>query len=185
MFCKERRLNQGTRYDARFLKKVLQSASFFVEHTLTKSLNKAHEKLCTSSEITNTITSNETATKKLLQQRKFKKFTSLKYKPKPAVKTVVNNNEGSRTTEEQPRLTKASYAQALKSNTNTFEKVNSPNHHENKPNKNINGRLRSFSPANRRPKQGIIRSRNTQKPIYHLITNTSKKLHNLKRKLNY
>ena len=43
-------------------------------------------------EIRNTITSNETATKKFLQQRKFKKFTSLKYKPKSAVRTVVNNN---------------------------------------------------------------------------------------------
>ena len=43
-------------------------------------------------EIRNTITSNETATKKSLQQRKFKKFTSLKYKPKSAVRTVVNNN---------------------------------------------------------------------------------------------
>ena len=77
-------------------------------------------------------TSNEIATKKLLQQRKFKKFTSLKYKPKSAVKTVIDNNEGSRTTEEQPRPRKPSYAQALKSNTNTFEKVNSTNHHENK-----------------------------------------------------
>ena len=43
-------------------------------------------------EIRNTITSNETATKKFLQQRKFKKFTSLKYKQKSAVRTVVNNN---------------------------------------------------------------------------------------------
>ena len=83
----------------------------------------------------------------------------MKYKPKSAVKTVVDNNEGSRTTEEQPRPTKPSYAQALKSNTNTFEKVNSANHHENKPNKTINERLISLSPANRRPKQGIFRSR--------------------------
>ena len=49
-------------------------------------------------EIKNTITSSETATKKLLQQRKFKKFSSLKYKPESAVRTVVNNNEGGRTT---------------------------------------------------------------------------------------
>ena len=83
----------------------------------------------------------------------------MKYKPKSAVKTVVDNNEGSRTTEEQPRPTKPSYAQALKSYTNTFEKVNSANHHENKPNKTINERLISLSPANRRPKQGIFRSR--------------------------
>ena len=62
----------------------------------------------------------------------------LKYKPKSAVKTVVNNNEGKRTTrrtEEKPRKTKPSYVQALKSNTNTFEKVNSTNDKENNPTK--------------------------------------------------
>ena len=48
----------------------------------------------------------------------------MKYKPKFAVKTVVKNNEGSRTTEEQTRLTKPSYPQALKSNTNTFKLLN-------------------------------------------------------------
>ena len=76
---------------------------------------------------------------------------------------VVNNKEGSRTTEEQPRPTKPSYAQALKLKTNTFEKVNSTNHLENKLSKNINERLRSFSPADQRPKQEIIRSRNNSK----------------------
>ena len=105
-------------------------------------------------EIKNTVTSSKTTTKKFLQQLKFKKFTSLKHKPKSAVKTVVNNNERSGTTEEQPRLTtKPSYEQALKSNTNTFEKKNSTNHYENKPNKNINERLRSLNTVNRRPKQ--------------------------------
>ena len=49
----------------------------------------------------------------------------MKYKPKFLVKTSVNKNEGSRTTEEQPRPTKPSYTQALTSNTNTFEKVKS------------------------------------------------------------
>ena len=49
----------------------------------------------------------------------------MKYKPKSAVKTVVNNNEGRRTIEEQPRPTKPSYAQSLNSNANRFEKVNS------------------------------------------------------------
>ena len=48
----------------------------------------------------------------------------MKHKPKFAVKTVGKNNEGSRTTEEQARLTKPSYAQALKSNTNTFKLLN-------------------------------------------------------------
>ena len=42
---------------------------------------------------------------------------------------------------EEPRLTKPSYAQALKPNKNTLEKVNSTNHPENKPNKNTNERL--------------------------------------------
>ena len=56
---------------------------------------------------------------------------------------------------------------------------------ENKPNKKINEKLKSLSPANQKPKQGIIRSKKTQKPIYHLITNTSKKLNNLKKKLTY
>ena len=54
----------------------------------------------------NTIKSSETAIKKLLQQRKFKKLTSLKYKPKSAVRAVVSNNERSRATQEQPRPTK-------------------------------------------------------------------------------
>ena len=76
----------------------------------------------------------------------------MKYKPKPEAKTVVNNNEGSRTTEEQPRPTKPSYAQALKPKTNTFEKVNSTKHHENRPNSNITERLRSLISANRRSK---------------------------------
>ena len=57
----------------------------------------------------------------------------------------------SRTTEEQPRPTKPSHAQALNCNTNTFEKVN-PTNHQNKPNKNVNERLRGLSPANQRPK---------------------------------
>ena len=59
--------------------------------------------------------------------------------------------------------TTPSYAQVLKSNTNTCEKVNSTNYHENKPKKSINERLRSLSPANRKPKQGIIWSRNNSK----------------------
>ena len=31
---------------------------------------------------------NETVTKQILHQRKFEKFNTLKYKPKPAVKTT-------------------------------------------------------------------------------------------------
>ena len=81
------------------------------ETILKQQLNKEDYQ-----EIKNTITSSETATKKLLQQCKFEKFTSMKCKPKSAVKV-----EGIRTTEEQLRSTKPSFAQALKPNTNTFE----------------------------------------------------------------
>ena len=95
----------------------------------TETISKQQLKKEDYEEIKNTITSNEIATnKKLLQQCKFKKFTSLKYKPKSAVRTVVSNNERGRTTQKQTRPTKPSYTQALKSNTNTFEKVNSINH---------------------------------------------------------
>ena len=79
------------------------------------------------------------------------------------MKTVHNNNEGIRTTEEQPRLTKPSYAQAVKVNTNTLEKGNSTSHNENKPNTNIKERLRSLILTYRRPKQRINRSRNNSK----------------------
>ena len=79
------------------------------------------------------------------------------------MKTVHNNNEGTRTTEEQPRPTKPSYAQAVKVNTNTLEKGNSTSHNENKPNTNIKERLRSLILTYRRPKQRINRSRNNSK----------------------
>ena len=83
----------------------------------------------------------------------FKKFISLKYKAKSVVRTVLNNNDGENNIDQQNQA---------KSSANTFEKVNSTNH-ENKPNKNVNERIRSLSPANQRPKQGIIRSRNNSK----------------------
>ena len=109
----------------------------------------------------------------------------MKYKLKAAIKIVVNNNDGSRTIEGQPRPTKPSYAQVLKSNTNMFEKGNSTNHHENKPNKNINGRLRSLSPANRRPKQGINRSRNNSKNNLSSNYKYQQEIKQLKEELDY
>ena len=117
-------------------------------------------------EIKNTIISNETATKKLLRKRKFKKFLSWKYKPKSAVKTVVNNNEGSRKTEEQPRPTKPSYAQALNSNTNTYKKYE--NSKFNKPprkqtQEKHKWKIKITQPSKSKPKQEIIRSRNNSK----------------------
>ena len=78
----------------------------------TETILKQRLKRKDREELTKTITSNETTTKQLLQQRNFKKFTSWKYKPKCVVKTVNANNEGSRATEEQPRSRKPSYARA-------------------------------------------------------------------------
>ena len=98
----------------------------------TKTILKQPLKKKDYKEIKNTITSNETSTKKLLQQSKFKKFNSLKCKPKFAVKIFNNTNEGIRTTEEQPRPTKLSHARAVKINTNTLEKGNSTSQNEKK-----------------------------------------------------
>ena len=104
-------------------------------------------------EIVNNITSSETTAEKFLQQLKFKKFTSLKHKPKSAVKTVVDNNERSGTTEEQPRPAKTKLCTSTKVQYKYTWEKNSTNHYENKPSKNINERLRSLSTANRRLKQ--------------------------------
>ena len=60
---------------------------------MTKQNRKHKKNINETEKIKNTIRSNETATKKLLQQRHFQKFTSLKYKPTSAAKTAVNNNE--------------------------------------------------------------------------------------------
>ena len=80
----------------------------------TKAILKKQLKKQDYEEIKNTITFSKTATKKLLQQRKLKNFSSVKHKRKSAVKTIANNNkEGSWTTEEQPRPTKPNYAQVL------------------------------------------------------------------------
>ena len=68
--------------------------------------------------------------------------------------TIIKEEEQLKKNLDQKKL---SYPQALKFNINIFKKVNSTNHH--KPNNNISERLRSLSPANRKPKQEIIRSR--------------------------
>ena len=136
-------------------------------------------------EIKNTVTSSKTTTKKFLQQLKFKKFTSLKHKPKSAVKTVVNNNERSGTTEEQPRLTtKSSYEQALKSNTNTFEKkkFNKPLRKQTQQKHKWKIKITQHSKSKTKTSD---KNDSCQKLIYHLITNISKTLINLKWKLRY
>ena len=48
-----------------------------------------------------------------MQQRKFKKFNTLKYKPKHTVKTT-NFTEGNESLEELPATERPSYAEILK-----------------------------------------------------------------------
>lgn len=72
------------------------------------------------------------------------------------MKLVNNNNEGVRTAEQQPRLTKLSYARALKVNTYTFKKENLKSHNKRKSSENIKEGLESLRPANRRPHLEII-----------------------------
>ena len=115
-------------------------------------------------EIKNAITSNETATRNSYSSRSLKSLLPWKISQNlqsERLLTIMKEVEQLKDNLDQAR--KPGYAQALKSNTNTFEKVNSMNHHKSKPNKNINGRLRSLSPANRKPKQGIIQSTNNSK----------------------
>ena len=56
---------------------------------------------------------NETATKQILRLRKFNKFNTLKYKPKPTVKTT-NFTEGKELLETSPTTARPTYADILK-----------------------------------------------------------------------
>ena len=78
--------------------------------------------------------------------------------------SVISQNEGLRTIEEEPTALKQSYAKTLKANANAFEKGRSPSHNENKLNNNVNEILKSFNRAHRRPKKpGLFRQNTTQK----------------------
>ena len=70
-------------------------------------------------EIKKTIASNETATKKILHKRKFKKYNNLKYKPKPAVKAT-------NITHENGNLKKATYAEILRDNITPTREISKP-----------------------------------------------------------
>ena len=92
--------------------------------------------------IQKTIASSETATKKILHQRKFKKYNNLKYKPKPAVKAT-------NITDENESLQKATYTDILQTNKiplRGLSKINNTDHN-NRP--YIQEKLRSLNPTNR------------------------------------
>ena len=106
-------------------------------------------------EIQNTFKVNETATKQILHQRKFKKFNTLKYKPKPTVKTT-NFTEEKELLETSPTTARPTYADILKDTKNPSIKTSKTNFN----NKNIHEKLRSLSSTIRTRKQGNIPSRN-------------------------
>ena len=85
-------------------------------------------------EIQKTITSNEIVTKKILNQRKFKKYNNLKHKPKPA---------------ENVNLKKTTYAELLQVNMTPSREISKADntYHSNQP--NIQEKLRSLSSANK------------------------------------
>ena len=79
-----------------------------IEATLKQQLKKDDY-----GEIQNTIKVNETTTKQILHQRKFKKFNTLKYKPKPTVKTA-NVTEGNELLEKSLTTARPTYAKIIK-----------------------------------------------------------------------
>ena len=102
--------------------------------------------------IQKTIASSETATKKILHQRKFKKYNNLKYKPKPAVKAT-------NITDENENLQKATYTDILQTNKIPLRGLSKTNNtdHNNRP--YIQEKLRSLNPTNRHRRQGNSPSR--------------------------
>ena len=92
-----------------------------IEPTLKQQLKKDDY-----AEIQNTIKVNETATKQILHQRKFKKFNSLKYKPKTALKTP-NFTERNELFEKSTTTARTTYAEIMKDTKNTSIKTSNTN----------------------------------------------------------
>ena len=125
-----------------------------IEVTLKQQLKKDDY-----AEIQSTVKVNETATKQIFHQRKFKKFNTLKYKPKLTIKTT-NFTEGNELLEISPTTGRPSYAEILKDAKNSSVKTSKTSLDNYKTNKNIHGKLRSLSPTIQTRKQGNIPLRN-------------------------
>ena len=97
-----------------------------------------------------------------MQQRKFKKFNTLKYKPKHTVKTT-NFTEGNESLEELPATERPTYAEILKAIKNPSWRTSKTNFNNYKINKNMHTKLRSLSPTFWTRKQGNNPSRNKLK----------------------
>ena len=94
----------------------------------------------------NIIEVEETATKKILHQRKFEKFSILENKPKPIVKTT-NFTEGKEYLEKSPATEKSTNVEILKATKNPSKRTSKTNLNNYKTNKNINKKLPSLSPS--------------------------------------
>ena len=92
-------------------------------------------------ELQKTIKSSEASTKKILHQRKFRKFNNLKYKSKVQVKA--------RTIEETGNTEKPTYAEILSKSLNPSKRQNLTTNLESKAKPNIHERLQSMSPTNK------------------------------------
>ena len=97
-------------------------------------------------EIQKTIKANKASTKKILHQRKFKKFNNLKYKPKAQVKAT--------TIEETENTEKQTYAETLRKSRNPSKRQNLTTNLESNTKPNIHERIRSMNPNNKHRKQG-------------------------------
>ena len=95
--------------------------------------------------IQKTIKSNEASTKKILHQRKFKKFNNLKYKPKAQIKAT--------TIEETENTEKPTFAEILRKSRNPSRRQNLTTNLKNNTKPNMHERLRSMSRSNKHRKQ--------------------------------
>ena len=125
-------------------KEKSQTSIIEIEATLKQQLNKDDY-----AEIQNTIKVHKTATKQILHQRKFKKFNSLKYKPKHIVKTT-NFTEGNELLEKSPTTARPTYAEILKAAKNPSIRTSKTNLNNYKNNKNIHRKLSPLSPQTRK-----------------------------------
>ena len=135
-----------------FCDKTISETNNKIEQTET--LLKQHLEKKEYDEIQKTITANEASTKKLLHQRKFKKYNNLKYKSKTPIKA--------KTTEGDETSDKPSYAEVLRK-TRSPIRQNTTNDSQSKNKPDIHQRLRSMSPNNKQRKQGINPSRAASK----------------------
>ena len=103
-------------------------------------------------EIQNITKVNETGAKQILHQRKFKKFNTMKYKPKPTVKTT-NFTERNKWPEKSPTTERGTYAKILKARKDPSIRASNTNLSNYKTNKNTHKILSLLSPETGTRKQ--------------------------------